>query len=148
LTVSDRCPGGVATSYGDGHHMADPQSSLFASCEVTAVAEETTPTQHSVYERVHASAEFQDLRKRYRGFAIPATIAFMVWYLLFVFMSNWANDFMSTKVIGNINVALVFGLLQFVSTFGIAWLYARHANRELDPIAGKLQREYEEGVHR
>ena len=112
------------------------------------MAEETTPTQHSVYERVHASAEFQDLRRRYRGFAIPATIAFMVWYLLFVFMSNWANDFMSTKVIGNINVALVFGLLQFVSTFGIAWLYARHANRELDPIAGKLQREYEEGVHR
>lgn len=112
------------------------------------MAEETTPTQHSVYERVHAGAEFQDLRKRYRGFAIPATIAFMVWYLLFVFMSNWASDFMSIKVIGNVNVALVFGLLQFASTFGIAWLYARHANKSLDPIAGKLQREYDEEVHR
>jgi uncharacterized membrane protein (DUF485 family) len=115
---------------------------------VTEVAEETTPTQHGVYERVHASAEFQDLRKRYRAFAIPATVAFMVWYLLFVFMSNWANDFMNIKVIGNVNVALVFGLLQFVSTFGIAWLYARHANKALDPIAGKLQREYDEGVYR
>jgi uncharacterized membrane protein (DUF485 family) len=112
------------------------------------VAEETTPTQHNVYERIHASAEFQDLRRRYLGFAIPATIAFMVWYLLYVVMSSWASDFMSTKIVGNINVALVFGLLQFVSTFLIAWLYARHANRELDPVAAKLQREYDEGVHR
>jgi uncharacterized membrane protein (DUF485 family) len=115
---------------------------------VTAVAEETTPTQHSVYERIHASAEFQDLRKRYLGFAVPATVAFMVWYLLFVFMSNWATDFMNTKVIGYINVALVFGLLQFASTFLIAWLYARHANKSLDPVAGKLQREYEEEIRR
>ena len=112
------------------------------------MAEETTPTQHTVYEQVHASAEFQDLRKRYLGVAIPATVAFMVWYLLFVVMSNWANDFMAMKVFGNINVALIFGLLQFVSTFGIAWLYARHANKHLDPIAGKLQREYDEGVHK
>jgi len=112
------------------------------------VAEETTPTQHNVYERIHASAEFQDLRRRYRGFAIPATIAFMVWYLLYVIMSNWAADFMSTKLVGNINVALVFGLLQFVSTFLIAWLYSRHASRALDPVAAKLQREYDEGVHR
>jgi uncharacterized membrane protein (DUF485 family) len=115
---------------------------------VTIVAEETTPTQHSAYERVHASAEFQDLRRRYLGFAVPATIAFMVWYLLYVVMSNWATDFMSTPVVGNINVALVFGLLQFVSTFLIAWLYARHANRALDPIASRLQREYDEEVHR
>ena len=43
-------------------------------------------------------------------------------------MSNWATDFMGTKVVGNINVALVFGLLQFVSTFLIAFLYARYAN--------------------
>ena len=45
-------------------------------------------------------------------------------------------------------VALVFGLLQFVSTFGIAWLYSRHANKALDPLAGKLKREYDEGVHK
>ena len=47
-------------------------------------------------------------------------------------MSNWATDFMGTKVVGNINVALVFGLLQFVTTFLIAWLYARYSNSQLD----------------
>ena len=102
--------------------------------------------QHQVYENLHATAEFRELRRRYRAFAIPATIAFLVWYLLYVVMSNWAEDFMNTKLVGNINVALVFGLLQFVSTFGLAYLYARHANRKFDPIAEDLERRYNESI--
>jgi len=108
------------------------------------VVEKTSPAQQAAYERIHQSADFQHLRKRYLGFAVPMTVAFMVWYLLYVVASNWAGDIMDTKVIGNVNVALIFGLLQFVSTFLIAWLYARHANRELDPIAERLRREYDE----
>jgi len=108
------------------------------------VVEKTTPAQHAAYQRIHGSADFQHLRKRYLGFAVPMTVAFMVWYLLYVVASNWAGDLMDAQVIGNINVALVFGLLQFVSTFLIAALYARHANRELDPIAERLRREYDE----
>ena len=98
--------------------------------------------QHAVYEHLHATAEFRELRHRYRGFAIPWTIAFLTWYLLYVVMSMWAGDFMSTEIVGNINVALVFGLLQFISTFGIAWFYARHAARSLDPIAEELEARY------
>jgi len=101
-----------------------------------------------VYEEMHASDDFQDLRKRYRSFAIPWTIAFFVWYLLYVICSNWASGFMSTKIVGNINIALIFGILQFFSTFGIAYLYARHANKELDPIAERLELRYEEGIGR
>jgi uncharacterized membrane protein (DUF485 family) len=33
----------------------------------------------------------------------------------------------------------VFGLLQFVSTFGITAWYVRYANRRLDPLAGELR---------
>ena len=49
---------------------------------------------------------------------------------------------------GNINVALVFGLLQFVSTFTIAYFYARHANKSLDPLAAKLRDEFEQEAGR
>jgi uncharacterized membrane protein (DUF485 family) len=104
--------------------------------------------QQEIYEHLHQTSEFRELRARYRGFAIPATVAFLAWYLLYVMMSNWAGDFMGTKLIGNINVALVFGLLQFVSTFGIAWLYARHANKELDPLAEGLERRFNEETGR
>ena len=45
---------------------------------------------------------------------IPWTLAFFSWYMLYVFCSMWAPDFMSKQIVGNINVALVFGLLQFV----------------------------------
>ena len=46
-------------------------------------------------------------------------------------------------VIGHINVALVFGLLQFASTFLIAFLYARHAGKSLDPMADQLHEQFE-----
>lgn len=93
----------------------------------------------TVYERFQGSAEFQDLRRRFRRFAFPMTAAFLAWYLLYVVMSGWARGFMGKELFGSINVALVFGLLQFVSTFLIAWLYARHAGRSLDPAADRIR---------
>ena len=101
---------------------------------------------HPAYLEIHESAEFQELRKRFRGFVFPATVAFMVWYLLYVVMSSWAHDFMSTEVIGHINVAVIFGLLQFVTTFLIAWLYGRYMNRRVDPLARELEQRYNDAT--
>lgn len=106
-------------------------------------------SQHDpVYERLHETAEFTELRRRFRSFVFPATVAFLSWYLLYVVMSNWATDFMDTKVFGNINVALIFGLLQFASTFFLTWLYARYMNRRVDPLARQLEAEYKEEMNR
>jgi uncharacterized membrane protein (DUF485 family) len=101
-----------------------------------------------LYDEMHASPEFTELRKRYRGFVFPATVAFLTWYLLYVVLSNWAPDFMGHQLWGNINVALVFGLLQFVTTFLLAYVYSQYANRKLDPLAAQLQAEYEQGKGR
>ncbi|CAA9343199.1 MAG: protein of unknown function DUF485 [uncultured Nocardioidaceae bacterium] len=101
---------------------------------------------HASYERIAASEDFALLRKRHRSFAIPATLAFMAWYLLYVLLSSFAGDFMSAKVVGNINVALIFGVLQFVTTFLIAYLYSRYSNKQLDPLAGRLQAQYDDAV--
>ncbi len=98
-----------------------------------------------VYDSLQASEEFAELRRRYRSFVLPATAVFLAWFLLYVVMSNWANDFMGTKVVGNINVALVFGLLQFVTTFLIAYVYSRYSTARLDPLAERLNARYEEG---
>ncbi|MER5997049.1 DUF485 domain-containing protein [Nonomuraea sp. NPDC051941] len=98
----------------------------------------------SVYEEVQESSEFQDLKRRFRAWTFPMTVAFLAWYLLYVVLSGWARGFMGIKLLGEINVGLVFGLLQFVSTFLIAWAYARHAEKKLDPIADKLRHEVEE----
>jgi uncharacterized membrane protein (DUF485 family) len=98
-----------------------------------------------VYDDMHASPEFTELRRRYRGFVFPATLAFLTWYLLYVVLSNWAPDFMGHQLFGNINVALVFGLLQFATTFLLAYAYSQYANKKLDPLAAELLAGYEKG---
>jgi uncharacterized membrane protein (DUF485 family) len=98
----------------------------------------------SVYEQMQESSEFQELKRRFRRWTFPMTVAFLVWYLLYVVLSGWARGFMAIELFGEINVGLIFGLLQFVSTFLIAWAYARHAEKVLDPIADKLRHEVEE----
>jgi len=98
-----------------------------------------------IYDRLHATPEFAELRHRYRSFVIPATVAFLAWYLLYVVLSNWAGGFMSTQVVGHINVALIFGLLQFATTFGLAWYYAHYSSTKLDPLARQLDAEYRKG---
>ena len=98
---------------------------------------------HPIYVELQQTPEFKELRSKFRRFVFPATFVFMAWYLLYVVMSNWATDFMSKEVVGHINVALVFGILQFVSTFLIAWLYGRYMNTNADPLAHKLEQRYE-----
>ena len=112
------------------------------------MAEKISPEAHAAYQRIHATDEFAELKRTYLRFVVPLTIAFMAWYLLYVLMSNYANEFMGHVLFGNINVALIFGLLQFVTTFGIAIWYARFAARRMDPIADKLRDEYEEEIER
>jgi uncharacterized membrane protein (DUF485 family) len=96
--------------------------------------------------RLQATEEFQGLKRALRRFIFPATAGFLAWYLLYVLMSAYARDFMGTRLLGNINVAYVFGLLQFVSTFLIAYVYARYADRHLDPTADRLRAEIEGAV--
>lgn len=98
----------------------------------------------SSYAEVQASAEFGELRGVHRSFAFPLTIAFVTWYLLYVLLSNYAGDFMGAKVVGHVNVALVFGLAQFLTTFLIAWWYSRHAAAKLDPRAEAIKSRMEE----
>lgn len=90
------------------------------------------------YIQLQATEEFQELRRRFRSFVFPMTGAFLAWYFLYVFAAIFAPEFMSRRVWGTVNVGLIFGLLQFVTTFAITFLYARWANREFDPRAQAL----------
>ncbi len=106
----------------------------------------TPPLSSSVYVETQQSDEFQELRKRFRSFVFPMTALFLAWYLVYVLLADYAHDFMSTKVWGNINVGLLFGLGQFASTFAITMIYARFANRRLDPLADDIRESIEGGT--
>ena len=107
---------------------------------MSSTGERSTGT---VYEQMQATPEFVDLRRRLRRFVFPMSAAFLIWYLLYVLLASYAPAFMAVKLVGNINVGLVIGLLQFVSTFVITTVYVRYANRHLDPAAQKLREQIE-----
>jgi len=112
---------------------------------VSTTGEQSTGT---IYEQIQASSEFAELRSKLRRFIFPMSAAFLIWYLLYVLLASYAPGFMSIKVLGNINVGLIFGLLQFVSTFVIAYVYSRYSTKNLDPLANKLRDEFETEIGR
>jgi len=95
------------------------------------------------WEGVQDSESFAKLRHALRSFVFPVTIAFLVWYATYVLCAAFARDFMNIKVFGAFTVGLLFGLLQFVTTFLIALFYARHMNSKFDPQADRLRDEIE-----
>lgn len=93
------------------------------------------PDSTEVYRAVQASAAFQDIRRGYRTFVFPVSGAFLGWFLLYVAAQAAAPDLMRTAVAGPLNVAWLLGLLQFVTTFLLTWLYARNARTKRDRAA-------------
>ncbi|MFI1035597.1 DUF485 domain-containing protein [Streptomyces sp. NPDC020951] len=92
-----------------------------------------------VYLEVQRSAAFQEVRSRYRRFVVPAVAGFFIWYVAYVVTATTAPDFMARPVAGAVNVALLAGLGQFLSTFLLTWAYARHARLRRDRAALDLR---------
>jgi uncharacterized membrane protein (DUF485 family) len=128
--------------------VVPPEGAAMAQCAdgengedaVSSTGERSTGT---VYEQMQASPEFVDLRRKLRRFVFPMSAAFLVWYLAYVLLASYAPGFMAIPVFGNINVGLLIGLLQFVTTFVITTCYVRYANRHLDPAAEKIRKQIE-----
>ncbi|MFF3624003.1 DUF485 domain-containing protein [Streptomyces sp. NPDC002467] len=98
-----------------------------------------TPGACDIYLEVQRSAAFQEVRSRYRGFVVPATAGFLLWYVTYVVAATVAPGLMARPVSGAINVAMIAGLGQFLSTFILTWAYARHARLRRDRAALDLR---------
>jgi uncharacterized membrane protein (DUF485 family) len=100
-------------------------------------------TSPKVFTEIEQSDDFRRLKKKHRSFVLPVALLFLVWYFAYVLLADYAHDFMATPVFGNVNVGLLLGLGQFVTTFAITTWYVVYANRNLDPLAEKIRDEYE-----
>lgn len=86
------------------------------------------------------------LKGRSRRLTAFIVSLFFGWYLLYVVASAFARDLMAYRLFGNVNVALVFGVLQFVGAFVLAWRYSRHSREVLDPLAAQIVADAERRV--
>ncbi|MFE7858137.1 DUF485 domain-containing protein [Streptomyces sp. NPDC057403] len=92
-----------------------------------------------VYLEVQRSAAFQEVRRRYRRFVVPGVLVFLAWYVTYVVTATTAPGLMARPVAGAVNVAMLAGLGQFLTTFLLAWAYARHARLRRDRAALDLR---------
>jgi uncharacterized membrane protein (DUF485 family) len=96
-----------------------------------------------IWIKTQKSAEFKAHRKRFRSFTFPFAVGFLVWYFTFILLTTFARDFVNTPVFGNINLAFVLAIGQFVTTFAIMWIYDVYATKKLDEPSEKLKKQVE-----
>ena len=90
------------------------------------------------WEAIEHSPEFQELIKRRRSFVLPATIFFLSYYMAFILLAGYAEDFMGSSVYEGLTVGYCLALTQFVMVFALGILYLRKADREYDPLAQRV----------
>lgn len=95
------------------------------------------------YCAVEESPPFLELKHRHRRFVFPVAALFLAWYFGYVLLAAFAPEFVATPVWGLVNVGLLLGLSQFVTTFAITTAYVMFANRRLDPLAASMRTELE-----
>ncbi|MGW6531528.1 DUF485 domain-containing protein [Streptomyces venezuelae] len=149
----DGGPGRAATGRDRPGDLRDPWYDTLASgwgeldgtgAQASVVAPRAAVPQGSaspadIYVEVQRSAAFQEVRGRYRRFVVPGVALFFTWYFAYVVAATTAPGLMARPVSGAVNVAMVAGLGQFLTTFLLTWAYARHARLRRDRAALDLR---------
>ena len=90
------------------------------------------------WEAIEASPEFQELVRKRRSFVLPATIFFLSYYMAFILLCGYAEDFMASSVYEGLTVGYCLALTQFLMVFVLGIMYLRKADREYDPLAQRV----------
>jgi uncharacterized membrane protein (DUF485 family) len=114
--------------------MAEP---LAPTGETHAARPDDGPHREIDWEAIEASPEFQELERTRRSFVVPGTIFFLSWYMGFIVLAAYAEDFMSERVYQGLTVGYCLALTQFVMVLVLGIMYLRRADRVYDPLAAK-----------
>ena len=90
------------------------------------------------WEAIERSPEFQQLVKRRRSFVLPATIFYLSYYMAFILLCGYAEDFMASSVYEGLTVGYCLALTQFVMVLALGIMYLRKSDREYDPLAQRV----------
>ena len=90
------------------------------------------------WEAIERSPEFQELVTRRRSFVLPATIFFLSYYMAFILLCGYAEDFMGSSVYEGLTVGYCLALTQFVMVFALGIMYLRKADHVYDPLAQRV----------
>jgi len=89
------------------------------------------------WEAAERSPEFRELIATRRRFVLPATVFFLTWYLGFILLCGYAQDFMGEQVVDGLTVGYLLALTQFLMVLVLGIMYLRRAEKVYDPLAEK-----------
>jgi len=93
------------------------------------------------WRAIDAHPQFQELHRRKSRFLWTLMIFSIVYYFLLPVGAAYFTDIFRIKVWGPVNVGILFALSEFIVAWAIAFIYARVASREFDPMADRILRE-------
>ena len=96
------------------------------------------------WEAIERTPEFQELVSKRRSFVIPATIFFLAWYMGFILLAAYAEDFMGERIYEGLTVGYVLALTQFLMVFVLGLMYLSRSEKVYDPLAEKAIAKYVE----
>ncbi|MET9764479.1 DUF485 domain-containing protein [Streptomyces sp. NPDC006372] len=126
----------LASGWGESAGAGEPAPAVIPAARREA---ESGGAAADAYVEVQRSVAFQEVRRRYRRFVVPAFVAFFAWYVVYVVTATTAPGLMARPVAGAVNVGMAAGLGQFATTFLLTWAYARHARLRRDRAALELR---------
>ena len=87
------------------------------------------------WEAIERSPEFQELERRRRSFVLPGTIFYLAWYMGFILLTAYAEDFMSERVYEGLTVGFCLALSQFLMVLVLGLMYLKRSANTYDPLA-------------
>jgi len=93
------------------------------------------PVREVDWEAIERSPEFQELVQRKRSFVLPATLFFLAWYMGFILLTAYAEDFMARRVYEGLTVGYCLALTQFLMVLVLGVMYLRRSANVFDPLA-------------
>lgn len=90
---------------------------------------------------IDADPRFQALHRKKLGFLALLMLFSIIYYFLLPVGAAWFPELFRIRVLGGINIGILFALSEFVVAWGVAALYTRRANREFDRLADEINNE-------
>jgi uncharacterized membrane protein (DUF485 family) len=86
------------------------------------------------WDTIESTDAFRQLVTRRRRFVVPVLVLALGWWVAFIMLVCYAQDFLNNSIYQGFTVAYALGLSQFIMVWIATWAYLRTSDRDLVPL--------------
>src|SRR5690625_5070491 len=96
------------------------------------------------YMKIEQTEEFKELKRRKYRIIFTVPLLCIDYYLFYIVMSAYAQDFMSQPLWGNLTTCYLFGVSYYLVVWALAFVYVIKA-RQYDKLVDEIVEKYTDG---